>query len=79
MKVRIEPERAIEKDIAVGRVRETSKDDFNLPFTPVDLTFEKLVYEVKASTGKETLRLLNEVSGKNMYCLLARECCIVSV
>jgi len=67
-KVRIEPERAIKKksDIAIGRVHETSKDDFNLPFTPVDLTFEKLVYEVKASTGKETLRLLNEVSGAFM-------------
>jgi len=63
--VRIEPERAIKKKkkVAVGEVSDSAGEDFNLPFTPVDLTFEKLVYEVKASKGDETLRLLNEVSG----------------
>jgi len=40
-----------------------NKSDFNLPFTPVDLTFENLVYEVKSSNGKDTIRLLNSVSG----------------
>jgi ATP-binding cassette subfamily G (WHITE) protein 2 (SNQ2) len=63
--VRIEPEVAFVKEknkIKIGKVEEAT-DDFNLPFTPVDLTFEKVVYEVKASTGNETLKLLNEVSG----------------
>ena len=65
-RVRIEPERAHlnKKKISIGHeALEDSQHEFNLPFTPVDLTFSKLVYEVKASTGDETLRLLNEVSG----------------
>jgi hypothetical protein len=66
--VRIEPEKQhIKKKslVAMGRVEEesTEKDKFNLPFTPVDLTFKNLVYEVDASTSGEKLRLLNEVSG----------------
>ena len=68
-KVRIEPERAItkKKNIAIGRIKKRDKDEnFNLPFTPVDLTFDKVVYEVKASTGDEKLRLINEVSGAFM-------------
>jgi len=63
--VRIEPEVASVKNknrVRIGNVEE-APESFNLPFTPVDLSFEKLVYEVKASTGKETLKLLNEVSG----------------
>ena len=32
-------------------------------FIPVDLSFKDLCYEVKASTGSEKLRLLNNVSG----------------
>lgn len=65
--VRIEPEQAQikkTKTVAIGKIAEKASDeDMNIPFTPVDLTFEKLVYEVKASTGDETLKLLNEVSG----------------
>jgi hypothetical protein len=69
--VRIEPEKPHVKkqpDVSIGNVRECESSDadegaFNLPFTAVDLTFEKLVYEVTASTSNETLRLLNEVSG----------------
>lgn len=66
--VRIEPEQEQvkkKKTVAIGSIaaKEEDHDDFNLPFTPVDLTFENLVYEVKASTGDGTLRLLNEVSG----------------
>ena len=69
--VRIEPEKQHVKkapDVSIGIVRQgegSGADDgtFNLPFTPVDLTFDKLVYEVTASTSNETLRLLNEVSG----------------
>ena len=66
--VRIEPEQkhVKKKGIAIGEIVEKTEDDFNLPFTPVDLTFENLVYEVPASTGDETLRLLNEVSGALM-------------
>jgi ABC-type multidrug transport system ATPase subunit/ABC-type multidrug transport system permease subunit len=63
--VRIEPEKnhMKKKSMAIGEIVEKTEDEFNLPFTPVDLTFENLVYEVPASTGDETLRLLNEVSG----------------
>ena len=63
--VRIEPEYAHlnKHSVSIGQVPDKPDEDFNIPFTPVDLTFDKLVYEVKASTGDETLRLLNEVSG----------------
>mmetsp|Transcript_34485 Transcript_34485/g.50638 ORF Transcript_34485/g.50638 Transcript_34485/m.50638 type:complete len:1445 (-) Transcript_34485:232-4566(-) len=37
-----------------------------LPFTPVNLTFENISYEVTASTSDEKLRLLNDVSGSFM-------------
>lgn len=67
--VRLEPERnvIIKKETAAtdGKEEEEAhkEESFNIPFTPVDLTFDKIGYEVKASTGDETLRLLNEVSG----------------
>lgn len=66
--VRIEPEQSQvkkKKAVAIGEIAEKTQDDndYEIPFTPVDLTFEKLVYEVKASTGDGTLKLLNEVSG----------------
>jgi hypothetical protein len=62
--VRIQPIRnEVKPHKVVQKQASKEKDDFNLPFTPVDLTFEDLVYEVKASTGNETLRLLNTVSG----------------
>ena len=35
----------------------------NIPFTPVTLTFDDICYDVKASTGNETIRLLNNASG----------------
>lgn len=64
-RVRIEPEKQqLKKSAAVSIGSEkASKGDFNLPYIPVDLTFDNLVYEVTASTGDETLRLLNEISG----------------
>lgn len=66
--VRIEPGKPhVKKRPAVSMGKATEKDpeedNFNLPFTPVDLTFKDLVYEVDASTSGEKLRLLNEVSG----------------
>lgn len=65
--VRVEPEKQHvkkKKSVKIGKApTEKDQDTFNLPFTPVDLTFEKLVYEVDASTKDEKLRLLNEVSG----------------
>ena len=64
--VRIEPEKQHMKkkpNVSIGHVGDKPAEDFNLPFIPVDLTFHNLVYEVKASTSDETLRLLNEVSG----------------
>ena len=35
----------------------------DIPFTPITITFEDVCYCVKASTGGETLQLLNDVSG----------------
>lgn len=68
-RVRIEPEKQHVKKKHVVRMGQAGEeadeknDNFNLPFTPVDLTFKNLVYEVDASTSGERLRLLNEVSG----------------
>jgi hypothetical protein len=68
-RVRIEPEKQhIKKKpvVKMGQAGENigqKNDNFNLPFTPVDLSFKNLVYEVDASTSGERLRLLNEVSG----------------
>lgn len=73
--VKIEPTRAeakAGKSVTIG-VAGCKGNEMNLPFTAVDLTFEKLVFEVRASTGGETLRLLNEVSGifkKGRMCAL---------
>lgn len=53
-----------EKDNEIGE--EESKNDaqvLNADFTPVNLTFKNLCYEVESSTGSESLRLLNNVSG----------------
>jgi hypothetical protein len=63
--IRIEPEiqHVKKRPVKIGSSFVADKEKFNLPFTPVDLTFEKLVYEVDASTSNEKLRLLNEVSG----------------
>ena len=35
----------------------------DIPFLPATLTFEDICYDVQASTGKETLRLLDNVNG----------------
>jgi ABC-type multidrug transport system fused ATPase/permease subunit len=35
----------------------------NISFKPVTLSFEDVCYDVKASTGNETLRLLNNIDG----------------
>ena len=35
----------------------------NISFKPVTLTFENICYDVKASTGSETLRLLHKIDG----------------
>ena len=60
--VRIEPDRQhVKKDVSIGKDKET--EEITVPFIPVDLSFENLVYEVTASTSKDKLRLLNEVSG----------------
>jgi hypothetical protein len=65
-KVRIEPERSRldpKNNVRIGSDTHSDQGSISLPFIPVDLTFNRLVYEVKSSTGNETLRLLNEVSG----------------
>ena len=61
--IRIEPDRQhIKKEVNIGEEKNKT-EEINIPFIPVDLSFEKLSYEVTASTSKEKLRLLNEVSG----------------
>jgi hypothetical protein len=59
--VRIEHDRQVADKVSIGRAQKS--EEFSIPFTPVDLSFDNLVYEVTASTSKEKLRLLNEVSG----------------
>ena len=44
-----------------GGVEGTEKID--IPFIPVTLSFSDMCYDVKASTGKDTIRLLNNVYG----------------
>ena len=51
---------------SVAEIEETKSEDeveAENTFIPVNLTFHNLSYEVKASTGSKTLRLLNDVSG----------------
>jgi hypothetical protein len=38
-------------------------EDFVVPVKPVTLTFQNVCYDVRASKGKETIRLLQDVSG----------------
>lgn len=38
-------------------------DSLNVPFTPVDLAFENICYEVPTSKGSCSLKLLNDVTG----------------
>ena len=60
--IRIEPDRQhVKKTVNIGSIKET--EELSIPFTPADISFENLVYEVTASTASDTLRLLNEVSG----------------
>lgn len=42
---------------------EHDKPRIEIPFTPVDLSFKDICYDVSASKGKGTLRLLNNMSG----------------
>lgn len=41
----------------------TDESQISIPFKAVDLTFKDICYDVAASTGKGTLRLLNNVNG----------------
>jgi len=45
--------------------KETEEEDerIEIPFKPVDLSFQDVCYDVKASTSKEMLRLLKKVNG----------------
>jgi ABC-type multidrug transport system fused ATPase/permease subunit len=41
----------------------SQKEEIEIPFVPATLTFEDICYDVQTSTGKDKLRLLNNVSG----------------
>ena len=60
--IRVEPDRpTIDGKVNIGSIKKT--EEFSIPFTPADVVFDNLVYEVTASTSKDKIRLLNEVSG----------------
>ena len=60
--IRVEQDRpTIDGKVSIGVTKKT--EEFIIPFTPADVSFDNLVYEVTASTSKDKLRLLNEVSG----------------
>lgn len=59
--VRIEPKNAGTGES--GEEEERERIEFNLPFTPVDLSFESIRYTVKNSKGDGDLQLLNGISG----------------
>jgi hypothetical protein len=50
-------------DSTAGEQGEKQKKAVQIPFTPVDLSFHDITYEVVASTSTETLRLLKSVNG----------------
>jgi ABC-type multidrug transport system permease subunit len=55
---------AKEKDAVEDESPDTESSSFtDASFIPVDLSFRDLCYDVKASTGSDKLRLLNNVSG----------------
>eukprot|EP01082_Thalassiosira_pseudonana_P014895 g13469.t1 g13469 contig8:742113-747102(+) len=65
---RIEPKQKGQPDVPKPINPQEEEDNMkasihDTPFVPVDLSFDNLCYDVKASTGGETLRLLNNVSG----------------
>ncbi len=53
----------VEKDEAEEELAQNANDQELTAFIPVDLSFQELCYEVKASKGSEKLRLLKSVSG----------------
>ena len=63
--LRMEP-KPVAMSIGNGNTEEEDDDDdleLDKAFIPVDLSFQNLSYEVKASTGSEKLHLLSDVSG----------------
>jgi hypothetical protein len=66
---RMEPQPSGKVDVKESSVeveeseRDTEVEKEESSFIPVDLSFNNLCYEVKASTGKKKLRLLNNISG----------------
>uniref|UniRef100_A0A7S1V0Y6 ABC transporter domain-containing protein n=1 Tax=Grammatophora oceanica TaxID=210454 RepID=A0A7S1V0Y6_9STRA len=55
-----------EDDDQLGMTTEEEMADrkpIHVPFQPVTLSFKDVCYDVKASTGKETIRLLHNVNG----------------
>ena len=55
------PERG--NDIDENEDGAENADVVEIPFKPVTLTFTDICYDVKASKGKDTIRLLNNVNG----------------
>ena len=60
---RVSTENAATGDLDDKVVNDDVEQHINIPFTQVNLTFQGVCYDVKASTGGATLRLLTDVSG----------------
>eukprot|EP00804_Cyclotella_cryptica_P005988 CCRYP_000244-RD/>CCRYP_000244-RD protein AED:0.08 eAED:0.08 QI:148/1/1/1/0.86/0.87/16/1290/1209 len=64
---RVEPKQStpyMPESMETKKEDDAAKDSLqDAPFTPVNLTFNNLCYEVKSSVGQERVRLLNNVSG----------------
>lgn len=89
--VRVEPRASPSPEDDKSNVHHSaleSQDDSDavqIPFIPVTLTFTNICYDVKASKGKETIRLLNNVNGifsaGRMCALMGSSgvCCTLSI
>ena len=64
---RVSPEGAVflrpTDEVSIHTNTDESQEQIDLPFVPLNLTFQDVCYDVKASSGGDTLRLLTNVSG----------------
>jgi len=61
--VRFQEIKSNKKKLSEESNKEGHGTQIDVPFTKINLTFENICYDVQASTGDDTLRLLNNVSG----------------
>jgi hypothetical protein len=59
----VEGQQENEEALIEGDGAVEGEEEIDIPFIPVTLSFSDICYDVKASTGKDTIRLLNNVYG----------------